>query len=636
MIVRELTTVLGFKIEEDKLRRLDAIVNLTIRSVTRLSRKLEDIGRTAQRIGGGMTAFITAPLTIMGGMMIKTAADAEETRNRFNVVFRDIQKDASETATSLAKDFELSEATAVELLARTGDLLVGWDFAQDKALDLSNQVNRLAADLASFQDIQGGAQEAGMRLTKGILGETENLKLLGIGVNQGSEEFRAQVKAIMAAERVTQRQAKVLTILRIAQHQSRLAVGDFRRTIESFNNQLRIARERIKDIAISFGKILLPLATIILRTFNKVLKVFNMLPTPIKKVIVGFSSLVAIIGPVIFILATLLIHLGMTTLQFIVIRKVLAYFGWTIWGVFSKVGKIIFRLSKYFSLLRYAIIWLIKFFGILLLKILALIAILVALSYIIHLIYDDIRVWTEGGDSLIGMLLGSFKRFKEHVRRIWDVLKKMFFTFWLAVNTGSRKQWDKFKALFGELVGIVASLFVKLIKNIDEFLGIADKTFESWEEHLAAWIIRFSIKLVVLVMRIITNLLIFIWQDIFNMLDEKLGHLHKRLYDWLHKKMPGFAEWLVTPIIKGGEGEKPGVGKAFSPMPGAYIPSYLAAAGAGGPNVRIDSTVHVTVPEGTRREQADYLKGVARTEWSNEFKKHLNKAIISMQPSEKK
>ena len=94
------------------------------------------------------------------------------------------KKKAEDTAKTFRQSFGLSRKAAKQLLGDTGDLLVGFGFTEDAALDLSKKVNELAVDLASFTNFSGGAEGASLALTKALLGERESIKSLGIAITE--------------------------------------------------------------------------------------------------------------------------------------------------------------------------------------------------------------------------------------------------------------------------------------------------------------------------------------------------------------------------------------------------------------------------------------------------------------------
>jgi len=222
------------------------------------TRKLKQFGDGMASIGMSITRNFTAPLLGLGSVAVKLASDFEETQSKFNTVFRDIRDDATETADNLKKNFGLSGQAALQLLGDTGDLLTGFGFTQEEALKLSNQVNELAVDLASFTNFSGGAAGASAALTKALLGERESIKSLGIAITEADLKTFAAEQGLVFKE--LDRVAKATLTYNLALKQSQNAVGDFARTSESFANQLRKLKSDLNDAGVEIGQELLPLA----------------------------------------------------------------------------------------------------------------------------------------------------------------------------------------------------------------------------------------------------------------------------------------------------------------------------------------------------------------------------------------
>ena len=187
------------------------------------------------------------------------ARDAEETTNKFKTVFSSMGDVATRTAKTLADSYGMAHTTAMELLGDTGDILVGFGFTEESALELSKKVQELSVDLASFTNYAGGASGASQALTKAILGETESAKALGIVLRQGTKEFKDSVAALQEVEGMTYNQAMATTLLNDAYEQSGKAIGDFSRTSDDLANRERILGERTKELREELGKALLPL-----------------------------------------------------------------------------------------------------------------------------------------------------------------------------------------------------------------------------------------------------------------------------------------------------------------------------------------------------------------------------------------
>lgn len=222
--------------------------------------KFAGIGRAAKTAGIAIAA-IGAIAAVGIGKAISKASDFEETLSKFNVVFSEVSDRSAVVAKDLQENFGLSGLAAKSLLSNTGDLLTGFGVAGDKALQMSEDVNKLAVDLASFTNATGGAEAVSQALTKALLGERESLKTYGIAI------VEADIKADLLARGMDHltgealRQAKADSTLIIATRQSKNAVGDFARTQGSFANQLRTARARLEDVGVELGTVFLPIAS---------------------------------------------------------------------------------------------------------------------------------------------------------------------------------------------------------------------------------------------------------------------------------------------------------------------------------------------------------------------------------------
>ena len=155
--------------------------------IAKFSEKVGSIGKSMAVVGLAITAVSVG--------LIKMASDAEETATKFDVVFKDVSDQAAKTAKNLSDNFGLSTKAAKQLLSDTGDLLTGFGFTGQAALDLSTKVNELAVDLASFTNFSGGAEGASAALTKALLGERESVKALGISILETDVQAKVDRKS---------------------------------------------------------------------------------------------------------------------------------------------------------------------------------------------------------------------------------------------------------------------------------------------------------------------------------------------------------------------------------------------------------------------------------------------------------
>ena len=111
------------------------------RAMGKASKRIKRFGTSMSNAGRTMTAGLTVPLVALGGAAVKMASDFAETQQKFNMVFSSMQTTASKVAANFKRDFGLSGKAAMQMLGDTGDLLVGFGFTEESALELSKQVN---------------------------------------------------------------------------------------------------------------------------------------------------------------------------------------------------------------------------------------------------------------------------------------------------------------------------------------------------------------------------------------------------------------------------------------------------------------------------------------------------------------
>ncbi len=186
------------------------------------------------------------------------ARDAIETKDKFEQVFSSITESAHNTAQQLQDEFKLAAATSQELLGNTGDLLVGFGFAEEQALSLSKRVNTLSLELRSFKNIQMEASEVSSLMISAMSGNMRAIRSLGVVLRLEDESLKALIETYEKKLGYDKKQSVALAVLDEAYNQSYKAIGDFERTQHQLANQERILSETFKELQKELGTKLLP------------------------------------------------------------------------------------------------------------------------------------------------------------------------------------------------------------------------------------------------------------------------------------------------------------------------------------------------------------------------------------------
>lgn len=310
-----------------KADRLKQSVGKLGNKVRRTSIDFKKLGGDLQRTGLKMALFATVPIGLLGRGMVKAGSDAVETANKFNQVFDTVEAKANSVAGTFSKEFGVARSTAQKMLGDTGDLLVGFGFTGDAALEMSRKVNELASDLNSFQNFEGGAAGASIALTKALLGESESAKALGIVIRQGTPEFKKNVAVLQRSQKVTLLQAKAIEILRIATSQSQKAIGDVSRTWDDYASVARRSDEASKKLRETFGLLLLPTATKLTNALIGLTTWLTELSPTTQKVLIVVAGLIAVVGPLLLVIGSLIAVAPLLVSGFTAVAAAVAFVG---------------------------------------------------------------------------------------------------------------------------------------------------------------------------------------------------------------------------------------------------------------------------------------------------------------------
>ena len=268
------------------------------------SSKLSSFGSKMQSVGKSLSTRLTLPLAVAGGAAVKFASDFQESMNKVDVAFGESKQEVKDFAKTTLKQFGIAEGSALDMAALFGDMATSMGLNQSAASDMSTSLVGLAGDLASFKNI--GIDQATTALAGVFTGETESLKRLGIVMTQTNLESFAMERGMNANIKTMTQAQKVALRYKFIMESTSNAQGDFGRTSGGAANQMRIFQESLKELSAKFGQVILPVFTKLVSFANGLLQKFAELSPTTKKLIVVFAGIAAALGPVIYILGTLM------------------------------------------------------------------------------------------------------------------------------------------------------------------------------------------------------------------------------------------------------------------------------------------------------------------------------------------
>ena len=220
----------------------DGVKKMGDESQKQTSRMWKSFGKLGWIIAG---AFSVAAIIAFSKKLLTLWSDLEETQSKFDTVFGSVAEEANRAFDDIASAVGRSSLDLKWFGASIGDLLNPLGFSEEATSKLSQEIVKLGVDLASFNNISDA--QAINALTKGLLGEREALKSLGISMNQAEVNQKAYQLGIAKTGEELNAQQKALATYELYLDKTAKAQGDAVRTSASFANQLKRLQGTIKD-----------------------------------------------------------------------------------------------------------------------------------------------------------------------------------------------------------------------------------------------------------------------------------------------------------------------------------------------------------------------------------------------------
>lgn len=182
---------------------------------------------------------------------IDISSDLTEIQNVIDVTFGGYKSRIEDFASSSITDFGMSELTAKQISSRFQAMGTAIGFSQDKMADMSVELTKLAADMASFYNVDQSTVSKGLEAI--FTGQTRPLRTYGIDLTQATLKEWAMKQGLDAnVESMSQAQKTMLRYQYVMAHTT-AAQGDFARTSGTWANQTRILSQQFQAFASVVG-----------------------------------------------------------------------------------------------------------------------------------------------------------------------------------------------------------------------------------------------------------------------------------------------------------------------------------------------------------------------------------------------
>ena len=222
---------------------------------------------------------------------------------------------------------------------------------------------------------------------------------------------------------------------------------------------------------------------------------------------------------------------------------------------------------------------------------------IIAIITAVSLALEDLYVWINGGDSLIGSLIGPWEEWRVYVMGAVEAVTAVF-------------RW------FGELIAAIAAAIVGAF-TLDPRL-ISDG-MRGYTQTILSILPEWTVAIVTAFVNAFTAVTAYVTETfaawgsmIYNAIFLPIVNAVSDAWNKVKGLASGAWEGAKSFVGLGsdaGAGTGPGATPASTVAPAQLAP---AAMGAGRPNVQSNTNVTVTVPPGTTAEQAKFLQNAAQ------------------------
>ena len=257
-------------------RGLDKVSNSTKDFNNSVTKGTKQNAQFASGMSGLTKGAIVGASVLAGKALLgfsKSALDAAVSAEEAGAAFDTTFGTAAARATLFLEDFAnkagLTVGEAQQLQATLGAVAQGIGFTQEASADLSIELTKIAADVASFSNISAGAEPVLQAFRSALVGEREALKTYGIAITEADVQTKAFEQTGKDSADSLNRQEKALATLALIQEKAAVQIGDLERTTASFANQSRALNAELRQLNEEIGQELIPIATELLPIFRE-------------------------------------------------------------------------------------------------------------------------------------------------------------------------------------------------------------------------------------------------------------------------------------------------------------------------------------------------------------------------------
>lgn len=201
---------------------------------------------------------------------IDISSSLTEVENVVRTTFGKYESLVNDFAADSIQKFGMSELSVKQFASRFQAMGVAMGFPQGKMADMSVQLTKLTADMASFYDV--AQSDVAEDLESIFTGQTRPLRTYGLDLTQATLKEWALTQGIEANFKTMTQAEKAMLRYQYVMANTAAAQGDFARTADTWHNQVTILKQSFQQLAGIVGGALINAFKPLVKTLNAVLQ----------------------------------------------------------------------------------------------------------------------------------------------------------------------------------------------------------------------------------------------------------------------------------------------------------------------------------------------------------------------------
>lgn len=252
-VTRELNNMtIGSKEYNQKvaeLKRLDGTIKQHREQIGRTSRSWKSGAEQLKKFAGvAAAAFAVREIVQYGVQVFKLGVEMEQLERKAKAVFGDVLPQVTAEAEKNATAMGLTTIEYVNAAAAMQDLLIPMGFQREQAVGISTDLVNLSGALSEWTGGQRSAEEVTKILGKALLGEREQLKELGISIQEADVKARLAEKGLQGLTGELLQQAKAAATLELITEKSADAQAAYADNSDSLIRRQAELTARFKEL----------------------------------------------------------------------------------------------------------------------------------------------------------------------------------------------------------------------------------------------------------------------------------------------------------------------------------------------------------------------------------------------------